>query len=123
MQWSTKLGLSLTVVALGIAALVTASCGPHNGAGHGASGGTGGGGAGGTGGAGASGGGSGGCVGLQCQQMQCPGGGTTSLTGKVFAVQGGSIQELSGWSVADEIETDDPWTIADIAARLERVRV
>src|ERR1700756_1017732 len=28
------------------------------------------------------------------------------LTGKVFAVQGGSIQELTGWSVLSEIETD-----------------
>jgi NAD(P)-dependent dehydrogenase (short-subunit alcohol dehydrogenase family) len=41
-----------------------------------------------------------------------------SLTGKVFAVQGGAIQELAGWSVADEIETDGPWTIEDIAMRL-----
>jgi NAD(P)-dependent dehydrogenase (short-subunit alcohol dehydrogenase family) len=40
------------------------------------------------------------------------------LTGKVFAVQGGAIQELAGWSVADEIETDGLWTIEDIATRL-----
>jgi NAD(P)-dependent dehydrogenase (short-subunit alcohol dehydrogenase family) len=40
------------------------------------------------------------------------------LTGKVFAVQGGAIQELAGWSVADEIETDGLWTIDDIATRL-----
>lgn len=40
------------------------------------------------------------------------------LTGKLFAVQGGSIQELSGWSVASEIETDGPWTIDDISSRL-----
>src|SRR5947209_16132184 len=31
------------------------------------------------------------------------------LTGKVFAVQGGCIQELGGWSVAAEIETEGPW--------------
>jgi|SRR5579884_1233446 len=40
------------------------------------------------------------------------------LTGKVFAVQGGAIQELAGWSVAREIETDGPWEIDDIAERL-----
>jgi len=40
------------------------------------------------------------------------------LTGKVFAVQGGCIQELGGWSVAAEIETEGPWRIDDIAARL-----
>ena len=91
MQWSTK----LIVSALAVATLATGgmlmSCGPATGAGHGGNGGTGGGGNGGTGGGGNGGtGGAGGsgCVGLQCQQMQCPGGGTTSLTGKVFAPNG-----------------------------------
>jgi NAD(P)-dependent dehydrogenase (short-subunit alcohol dehydrogenase family) len=41
-----------------------------------------------------------------------------TVTGKVFAVQGGSIQELTGWTVAREIETDGPWEIDDIAQRL-----
>jgi NAD(P)-dependent dehydrogenase (short-subunit alcohol dehydrogenase family) len=45
------------------------------------------------------------------------------LTGRVFAVQGGSIQELSGWSVSAEIETEGPWRIEDIAARLNAVGV
>jgi NAD(P)-dependent dehydrogenase (short-subunit alcohol dehydrogenase family) len=40
------------------------------------------------------------------------------LTGKVFAVQGGAIQELAGWSVADQIEAGGPWTIEEIAMRL-----
>jgi NAD(P)-dependent dehydrogenase (short-subunit alcohol dehydrogenase family) len=40
------------------------------------------------------------------------------ITGKVFAVQGGSIQELAGWTAASEIETEGPWRIDDIAARL-----
>ncbi|MDX6525858.1 MAG: hypothetical protein QOI43_1369 [Gaiellales bacterium] len=40
------------------------------------------------------------------------------VTGKVFAVQGGSIQELSGWSAVAEIETEGPWRIEDIAERL-----
>ena len=37
--------------------------------------------------------------------------------GKVFGVQGGSIQELIGWHTARTIETDGPWTIEDIAER------
>jgi NAD(P)-dependent dehydrogenase (short-subunit alcohol dehydrogenase family) len=40
------------------------------------------------------------------------------LTGKVFAVQGGCIQELAGWSAVNEIETDGPWQIDEIAQRL-----
>jgi len=91
MQFSTRLGLGLTLVAAAIFATAV-SCGPSTGAGHGGNGGTGGGGNGGTGGAGANGGGgnggTGGCVGLQCQQMSCPGGGTTTLTGKVYAPNG-----------------------------------
>ncbi|MBN9620383.1 MAG: SDR family oxidoreductase [Actinobacteria bacterium] len=37
--------------------------------------------------------------------------------GKVFGVQGGSIQELLGWHAARTIEADGPWTIGDIAER------
>jgi NAD(P)-dependent dehydrogenase (short-subunit alcohol dehydrogenase family) len=37
------------------------------------------------------------------------------LTGKVFAVQGGSIQELETWSVAKGITNDGPWTVENIA--------
>jgi len=40
------------------------------------------------------------------------------LTGRVYAVQGGAIQELTGWSVARQIETEGPWRIADIGERL-----
>ncbi|MQA26883.1 MAG: SDR family NAD(P)-dependent oxidoreductase [Micromonosporaceae bacterium] len=36
------------------------------------------------------------------------------ITGKMYAVQGGSIQELAGWSPAKTVETDKPWTIADV---------
>jgi NAD(P)-dependent dehydrogenase (short-subunit alcohol dehydrogenase family) len=43
---------------------------------------------------------------------------TCPITGKVFAVQGGAISELSGWHDVSTIETDGPWTIDDIAARL-----
>lgn len=41
------------------------------------------------------------------------------VTGQVFAVQGGSIQQLQGWTVAKSTDTDEPWTIADISSRLE----
>jgi NAD(P)-dependent dehydrogenase (short-subunit alcohol dehydrogenase family) len=39
-------------------------------------------------------------------------------TGQVFAVQGGSIQKLQGWTVVETTETDDPWTIAEVDSRL-----
>ncbi|MEU0796318.1 SDR family oxidoreductase [Amycolatopsis sp. NPDC005961] len=41
-----------------------------------------------------------------------------TLTGKVFAVQGGAISELAGWHDVKLIETEGPWEIDDIAARL-----
>lgn len=41
-----------------------------------------------------------------------------AITGKVFAVQGGAISELAGWHDVRTIETDGPWVIDDIAARL-----
>ncbi|MEV5839628.1 SDR family oxidoreductase [Nocardia sp. NPDC052112] len=40
------------------------------------------------------------------------------ISGKVFAVQGGAISELAGWHDVKTIETDGPWVIDDIAARL-----
>jgi hypothetical protein len=40
------------------------------------------------------------------------------ITGKVFAVQGGSIQELQTWSVAKACETDGPWTIDNVAEHI-----
>jgi NAD(P)-dependent dehydrogenase (short-subunit alcohol dehydrogenase family) len=40
------------------------------------------------------------------------------ITGKVYAVQGGAISALSGWRDTETIETDGPWQIDDIAARL-----
>jgi hypothetical protein len=43
---------------------------------------------------------------------QCP------ITGQVYAVQGGAISQLAGWRDAETIKTDQPWEIADIAARL-----
>ncbi len=40
------------------------------------------------------------------------------VTGQVYAVQGGAISRLSGWHDVATIETDGPWLIDDIAARL-----
>ncbi|MHA4853994.1 MULTISPECIES: SDR family oxidoreductase [unclassified Rhodococcus (in: high G+C Gram-positive bacteria)] len=40
------------------------------------------------------------------------------ITGKVFAVQGGAISELAGWHDVKTIESDGPWTVADLADRL-----
>ncbi|WP_336087397.1 SDR family oxidoreductase [Nocardia sp. SSK8] len=40
------------------------------------------------------------------------------ITGKVYAVQGGAISELAGWHDVKTIETEGPWLIDDIAARL-----
>ena len=42
----------------------------------------------------------------------------SSLTGKVFAVQGGAISELAGWHDVSTIESEGPWTTADLAAKL-----
>lgn len=39
-------------------------------------------------------------------------------TGQVFAVQGGSIQRLRGWTVADTVETMQAWTIASVESEL-----
>jgi NAD(P)-dependent dehydrogenase (short-subunit alcohol dehydrogenase family) len=41
------------------------------------------------------------------------------VTGQVYAVQGGSIQQLQGWTVENTTETDDPWTIDEVASRIQ----
>jgi NAD(P)-dependent dehydrogenase (short-subunit alcohol dehydrogenase family) len=41
-----------------------------------------------------------------------------TLTGKVFAVQGGGIQSLTGWTVEDGISTPGDWTQAELEAQL-----
>ncbi len=41
------------------------------------------------------------------------------LTGQLFAVQGGSIQPMTGWQLGDAVTTDGDWTIDEIAARLD----
>lgn len=41
-----------------------------------------------------------------------------TLTGKLFAVQGGSIGLLEGWHSVRTTDTDKPWTIAEVEERL-----
>ena len=41
-----------------------------------------------------------------------------SLTGKMFAVQGGAINPLTGWTVGDAITTDGDWTQQALDAHL-----
>jgi NAD(P)-dependent dehydrogenase (short-subunit alcohol dehydrogenase family) len=41
------------------------------------------------------------------------------VSGQVYAVSGGSIQQLRGWSVENTVETDDDWTIDAVAAAVE----
>jgi NAD(P)-dependent dehydrogenase (short-subunit alcohol dehydrogenase family) len=45
------------------------------------------------------------------------------LTGALFAVQGGSIQRMTGWQIAEGITSDGEWTIENIAADLGGTRV
>ena len=45
------------------------------------------------------------------------------LTGKLFAVQGGSIAECNGWTMGDAISTDGDWTVEGIASELGGARV
>ncbi|MFI6042918.1 SDR family oxidoreductase [Nocardia sp. NPDC051321] len=45
-------------------------------------------------------------------QEKCP------ITGKVFAVQGGAISALNGWTATKTIETEGPWNLTDLADRL-----
>lgn len=41
------------------------------------------------------------------------------VNGQVYAVQGGSIQRLRGWTDVNTAETDDPWTIDSVRERVE----
>lgn len=41
------------------------------------------------------------------------------VTGRVFAVSGGSVQQLQGWTAVHTTETDDDWTIDSVAEAVE----
>ncbi|NUT34798.1 MAG: SDR family NAD(P)-dependent oxidoreductase [Hamadaea sp.] len=40
------------------------------------------------------------------------------ITGRLYAVQGGSVQELDGWRPGASFETAGEWSVAEVAARL-----
>jgi NAD(P)-dependent dehydrogenase (short-subunit alcohol dehydrogenase family) len=45
------------------------------------------------------------------------------VSGRLYAVQGGSIQPMTGWQVGGGITTDGDWTIDSVAAQLGAARV
>jgi NAD(P)-dependent dehydrogenase (short-subunit alcohol dehydrogenase family) len=45
------------------------------------------------------------------------------VNGKLFAVQGGAINDASGWSVGEAIQTDGDWTVDTVAEKLEGVAI
>jgi NAD(P)-dependent dehydrogenase (short-subunit alcohol dehydrogenase family) len=45
------------------------------------------------------------------------------VNGKLFAVQGGAINEATGWSLGDAMQTDGDWTVESVAEALGGVAV
>jgi len=43
-----------------------------------------------------------------------------TLTGKVFFVQGGKVQVMTPWAMAEAIEKPDRWTVAELEAEMKR---
>jgi len=41
--------------------------------------------------------------------------------GKVFFVQGGTIKEFRGWTMADGIEKNDRWTVAELDSEMKKI--
>jgi len=41
------------------------------------------------------------------------------LTGKVLAVQGGAVALLQGWTAKETVETDGPWSLESLPAKLD----
>ena len=42
-------------------------------------------------------------------------------TGKVFFVQGGRVALFQPWTMTDEIDKDDRWTVSELAVRMEKL--
>jgi hypothetical protein len=40
------------------------------------------------------------------------------INGKMFAVQGGQIAEVRGWTVLEGITSDEPWTVDSVISGL-----
>ena len=43
------------------------------------------------------------------------------ITGQVFGVQGGTIQLYQSWTVVNQLDKDDRWEVAEIAARVDEL--
>ena len=43
------------------------------------------------------------------------------VTGRVFFVQGGKVQNFQPWTLADAIEKDDRWTVAELENEVKRL--
>jgi len=42
-------------------------------------------------------------------------------SGKVFFVQGGKVQNFQPWTLADAIEKDDRWTVAELQTEMKKL--
>ena len=43
------------------------------------------------------------------------------FTGQVFSVYGGAVSIYQGWSMADEIRNDGPWTVEELAVAMDKL--
>jgi NAD(P)-dependent dehydrogenase (short-subunit alcohol dehydrogenase family) len=43
------------------------------------------------------------------------------VTGRVFFVQGGKVQNMTPWTMADVIEKDDRWTVAELENEVKKL--
>jgi NAD(P)-dependent dehydrogenase (short-subunit alcohol dehydrogenase family) len=43
------------------------------------------------------------------------------FTGRVFFVQGGKVQNMTPWTMADAIEKDDRWTVAELENEIKKL--
>jgi hypothetical protein len=46
---------------------------------------------------------------------------TCPFNGQVFSVYGGNVGIYGGWSIADEVSTDDRWTADSLAAAMDKL--
>jgi NAD(P)-dependent dehydrogenase (short-subunit alcohol dehydrogenase family) len=44
-----------------------------------------------------------------------------AATGQVFFVQGGTVRRFQNWTMQEELDKDDRWTVAELAAELPKI--
>jgi hypothetical protein len=49
--------------------------------------------------------------------------GDATVTGRLIAVEGGSIAECTGWEMQQGLTTDGPWTVDRVAAKFQGAAV